>query len=69
MNNALRRVKTLPELVAYARSHPGKLSASSGPGRHPFLGEYFKSLTGTFINHIPYRSTAAALNDVAAGVR
>lgn len=62
-------VKTLPELVAYARSHPGKLSyGSSGPGSGThFLGEYFKSLTGTFIVHIPYRSTAGALNDVAGG--
>ncbi len=62
-------VKTLPELVAYARKHPGKLSyGSSGPGSGThFLGEYFKSLTGTFIVHIPYRSTAGALNDVAGG--
>jgi tripartite-type tricarboxylate transporter receptor subunit TctC len=62
-------VKSLPELVAYARSHPGKLSyGSSGPGSGThFLGEYFKSLTGTFIVHIPYRSTAGALNDVAGG--
>jgi tripartite-type tricarboxylate transporter receptor subunit TctC len=62
-------VKTLPELVAYARAHPGKLSyGSSGPGSGThFLGEYFKSLTGTFIVHIPYRSTAGALNDVAGG--
>lgn len=62
-------VKTLPELVAYARSHPGKLSyGSSGPGSGThFLGEYFKSLTGTFIVHIPYRSTSGALNDVAGG--
>lgn len=62
-------VKTLPELVAYARSHPGKLTyGSSGPGSGThFLGEYFKSLTGTFIVHIPYRSTSGALNDVAGG--
>lgn len=62
-------VRTLPELVAYARSHPGKLSyGSSGPGSGThFLGEYFKSLTGSFIVHIPYRSTSGALNDVASG--
>ena len=62
-------VKSLPELVAYARSRPGKLSyGSSGPGSGThFLGEYFKSLTGTFIVHIPYRSTSGALNDVAGG--
>lgn len=68
VSNALP-VKSLPELVAYARSHPGKLSyGSSGPGSGThFLGEYFKSLTGTYIVHIPYRSTAGALNDVAGG--
>ena len=68
VSNALP-VKTLPELVAYARSRPGKLSYGSsgqGSGTH-FLGEYFKSLTGTYIVHIPYRSTAGALNDVAGG--
>lgn len=62
-------VKTLPELVAYARSRPGRLSyGSSGPGSGThFLGEYFKALTGTYIVHIPYRSTSGALNDVAGG--
>jgi tripartite-type tricarboxylate transporter receptor subunit TctC len=59
----------LAELVAYARKNPGKLSYGSaglGSGAH-FVGEYFKSLTGTFIVHVPYRTTAAALNDVAGG--
>jgi tripartite-type tricarboxylate transporter receptor subunit TctC len=61
--------RSLSEFVAHARSRPGKLSyGSSGPGSGThFLGEYFKSLTGTFIVHIPYRSTAGALNDVAGG--
>jgi tripartite-type tricarboxylate transporter receptor subunit TctC len=62
-------VNSLHDLVAYARSHPGKLSYGSsglGSGTH-FLGEYFKSLTSTFIVHIPYRSTSGALNDVAGG--
>lgn len=69
VSNALP-AKTLPELVAYARSHPGKLSyGSSGPGSGThFLGEYFKSLTGTFIVHVPYRSSSGALNDVAGGI-
>lgn len=68
VSNALP-VKSLAEFVTYARNHPGKLSyGSSGPGSGThFLGEYFKSLTGTFIVHIPYRSTSGALNDVAGG--
>lgn len=62
-------VKTLREFIDYVRARPGKLSyGSAGPGSGVhFAGEYFKALTGTFIVHIPYRSTSAALNDVAAG--
>lgn len=61
---------TLTEFIAYARAHPGKLSyGSSGPGSGAnFAGEYFKALTGTSLVHVPYKSTAAALNDVAGGV-
>ncbi|HEY8358859.1 MAG TPA: tripartite tricarboxylate transporter substrate-binding protein [Ramlibacter sp.] len=61
---------TLQEFVAYARKNPGKLSYGSagiGSGSH-FAGEYFKSLTGTFLVHIPYKSTTGALNDVAGGL-
>lgn len=60
---------TLPEFIAYARKNPGKLSygsAGMGSGAH-FAGEYFKSLTGTYLVHIPYKSTSSALNDVAGG--
>ena len=60
---------TLPQFIAYARKNPGKLSYGSagvGSGAH-FAGEFFKSLTGTYLVHIPYRSTAGALNDVAGG--
>lgn len=62
-------VKSLAELIDYAKRNPGKLSyGSAGPGSGShFAMEYFKHLTGTHIVHIPYRSTSAALNDVAAG--
>lgn len=63
-------VNTLGELVALAKQQPGKLnygSAGVGSAAH-FVGEYLKSLTGTFMVHIPYRSTSAALNDVAGGL-
>ena len=62
-------VKTLREFIDYARARPGKLSyGSAGPGSGVhFAGEYFKALTGAFIVHIPYRSTSAALTDVASG--
>ena len=69
VSNALP-VRSLAEFVSHARARPGKLSYGSsglGSGTH-FLGEYFKSLTGTYVVHIPYRSTSGALNDVAGGV-
>jgi tripartite-type tricarboxylate transporter receptor subunit TctC len=61
-------VKDAKQLVALARSQPGKLSyASSGTGTPPQLaGELFKQSTGTFITHIPYRGAAPALQDVMA---
>jgi len=63
-------VKTLPEFIAYVRQRPGKLSYGSsgiGSGSH-FAGEFFKSLTGTFLVHIPYKSTIDAVRDVSGGV-
>lgn len=61
---------SLPEFIAHAKRNPGKLSYGSagvGSGTH-FAGEYFKALTGTFLVHIPYKSTTGALNDVAGGM-
>jgi tripartite-type tricarboxylate transporter receptor subunit TctC len=61
---------TLSEFIAHARKNPGKLSYGSagvGSGAH-FAGEFFQSLTGTEIVHVPYKSTSAAIIDVAGGV-
>lgn len=63
-------VNTLSEFIAHARKNPGKLSYGSagvGSGAH-FAGEFFQSLTGTEIVHVPYKSTSAAIIDVAGGV-
>ncbi|MGS5090034.1 Bug family tripartite tricarboxylate transporter substrate binding protein [Hydrogenophaga sp. A37] len=63
-------VNTLGEFIAHARKNPGKLSygsAGMGSGAH-FLGEFFQSLTGTEMVHVPYKSTSAAIIDVAGGV-
>jgi tripartite-type tricarboxylate transporter receptor subunit TctC len=60
---------SLSELVVQLKRHPGQFSYGSagiGSGSH-FVGEAFKTLTGSFVVHIPYRSTGAALNDVAGG--
>jgi tripartite-type tricarboxylate transporter receptor subunit TctC len=62
-------VKTVKELIAYAKSRPGKLNyASSGNGTSIHLAaELFKTMTGTFITHIPYRGSNPALVDLIAG--
>jgi tripartite-type tricarboxylate transporter receptor subunit TctC len=62
-------VQTLPELIAYARAHPGKLNyASTGVGSSNHIDtELFKSLAGIDLVHIPYRSPAQALEALVAG--
>jgi tripartite-type tricarboxylate transporter receptor subunit TctC len=67
--NPLLPIKSVAELIAYAKKEPGKLSfASSGNGTVPHLnGERFKASTGTNLIHIPYRGAGPALNDVLGG--
>ncbi|HEY0849103.1 MAG TPA: tripartite tricarboxylate transporter substrate binding protein, partial [Bradyrhizobium sp.] len=62
-------VKTIPELIAYAKANPGKLNmASSGNGSTiQMSGELFKMLTGINMVHVPYRGGAPALTDLIAG--
>jgi len=62
-------VKSVKELIDYAKANPGKLSvASSGNGSPGHIGaELFKNLTGTQITHVPYRGGAAAINDLIGG--
>src|SRR5208283_3248844 len=62
-------IRTVPELIAYAKDHPGKLSfGSSGAGtpQHLFM-EMFKSMTGTDMVHVPYKGTLPTLNDLIGG--
>ncbi|WPB55553.1 tripartite tricarboxylate transporter substrate binding protein [Xylophilus sp. GOD-11R] len=68
VNNDLP-VKTVKELVAYAKAHPGELNVTSpGNGTISHLSaELFKSMAGVFITHIPYRGDAPAMQDVMAG--
>jgi tripartite-type tricarboxylate transporter receptor subunit TctC len=61
--------RTLEELIALARRQPGGLtfgSAGSGSSTH-LAGELFLLQTGTRMQHVPYRGSAAALNDLVAG--
>jgi len=56
-------------LIAYAKANPGRLNyASTGNGTSNHLSfELFKSMTGTFVTHIPYKGSAPAVTDLIAG--
>ncbi|MEO8859538.1 MAG: tripartite tricarboxylate transporter substrate binding protein [Burkholderiaceae bacterium] len=62
-------VSNVKELIAYAKTHPGKLNfAIGGVGSSLHLaGEAFKMQAGVFIVNIPYRSTSPAIVDLVAG--
>jgi len=60
-------VKSIPELIAYAKANPGKLSFASGNASSIVAGETLKRWAGIDIVHIPYRSAPPALNDVLGG--
>jgi tripartite-type tricarboxylate transporter receptor subunit TctC len=66
---AERKITDVRSLIAYARANPGKLNmASSGNGTSIHLsGELFKSSTGTYMVHIPYRGSGPALLDLIGG--
>jgi tripartite-type tricarboxylate transporter receptor subunit TctC len=61
--------KTVPELIAYAKANPGRLSmASGGIGNSTHMaGELFKMMTGVDMLHVPYRGSAPALTDLLGG--
>jgi tripartite-type tricarboxylate transporter receptor subunit TctC len=61
--------KSVPELIAYAKSNPGKINmASGGVGstQHVY-GELFKMMAGVDMLHVPYRGGGPALSDLLAG--
>ena len=62
-------VKTVPELIAYAKAFPGKINmASSGNGTVTHVaGELFNMITGITMVHVPYRGSAPALTDLVGG--
>jgi tripartite-type tricarboxylate transporter receptor subunit TctC len=62
-------VKTMADVIAYAKAAPGGIDmASSGNGTLQHLSlELFRSITGTKVNHVPYRGGGPALNDVIGG--
>lgn len=62
-------IKSLKDLVAYAKANPGKLNyASSGNGSlQQVATELLNQMAGTQITHIPYKGTGPALNDLLGG--
>ena len=62
-------VSSLGELIALAKSKPGKLNyASSGPGTpYHMAGELFKAMAGVDIVHVPYKGSSQARTDVLGG--
>jgi tripartite-type tricarboxylate transporter receptor subunit TctC len=61
--------KTVPELIAYAKANPGKITmASAGIGSTGHLvGEFFKLTAGVNLVHVPYRGAGPALTDLLGG--
>ena len=62
-------VKSLKELIAYAKANPGKLNYGSvgiGSSQH-LAGEYFAQVTGAKLTHVPYRNIAQYGPDLIAG--
>jgi tripartite-type tricarboxylate transporter receptor subunit TctC len=61
--------RSVPELIAYARANPGKLTfASAGMGTASHLaGELFKSMAKVEMTHVPYKGNVPAITDLLAG--
>jgi tripartite-type tricarboxylate transporter receptor subunit TctC len=69
MVNADLPVKSVPELLAYAKANSDRMTfASAGPGvPHHLFMELFKTMTGMKASHVPYRGSLPAINDLVAG--
>jgi tripartite-type tricarboxylate transporter receptor subunit TctC len=66
--HAESNIRSLPELIAAAKANPGKLNyGSAGPGNTTHLAvEYFKSVVGVDIVHVPYKGSAPAIAGLLA---
>ncbi len=62
-------INSVPDFIRYAKAHPGQLNmASSGNGTSIHLaGELFKTMTGTFMTHIPYTGSGPAMMGMVSG--
>ena len=66
VNNDLP-VKTVAELIDYAKKNPGKLNYSEASASQRLSGEMFNQLAGVKIERVPYKASPQALGDVASG--
>ncbi|WP_426959366.1 Bug family tripartite tricarboxylate transporter substrate binding protein [Muricoccus radiodurans] len=66
VNNALP-IRTLRDLIDYAKAHPGALNFASGSASSRAAGELFKSMAGVAMTNVAYRANPQALTDVVAG--
>lgn len=67
--NPNRPYKTVQELIAYAKAHPGGINfgtAGNGTASH-LAGAVFMELTGTKLTHVPYRGSAQVIQDLIGG--
>jgi tripartite-type tricarboxylate transporter receptor subunit TctC len=62
-------IQSLPELIAKAKANPGRIDfASSGNGSSQHLvGALFATMAGVKLNHVPYKGSSGAMNDLIAG--
>jgi tripartite-type tricarboxylate transporter receptor subunit TctC len=62
-------VKTIPEFIAYAKVHPGKVNMGSGGigSGNQLTGEMFKMMAGIDLVHVPYRGAGPAMVDLMGG--
>jgi tripartite-type tricarboxylate transporter receptor subunit TctC len=65
--NPKLEVKTLKDLVDYAKKNPGKLNYAEASASQRLSAEMFNSLAGVKIERVPYKASPQALGDVAAG--
>ena len=66
-----QKIASVKDFIAYAKANPGKLNmASSGNGTSIHMaGELFKTMTGAYMVHFPYRGSGPALMDMVGGNR
>ena len=64
-----RPYKTVQEMIAYAKKHPGEVTyGSPGSGASPHVsGALFQSMTGAELTHVPYKGSAPAISDLLGG--